>query len=345
MIKIGVISLEHPHAAGNHFPALKYLADRVQVSAICHSDKKSADPWLKQFSADYYETRDELLARADLDAVLITSRNIDHARDCIASAEAKKDIFCDKPIATKPADAHNIIEAVRKNRVRFVTTYPVRFNTSVLKIKRAVEQGQLGTIKAIMASNHGCMYEPGTPDWVKDPHQNGGGCIIDHTVHVADIIRWLTRDEFKWVKAEARTALRDIAAEDMGVLHGELERGAIFQIDTSWSRRSRDPMWGDVTFRIIGTAGSASLDLYNNQRVELYDENGVSFRYPNYLAREHGEIFLDYLNNKKSNTLAIAADEMDGLRSLELVFAAYESIKTGNRVLVDRWNPMTGDMP
>ena len=46
--------------------------------------------------------------------------------------------------------------------------------------------------------------------------------------------------------------------------------------------------------RVVGTKGSASLDLYNNQRVEIYGDRGVAFRHPNHLFREHGELFLDY---------------------------------------------------
>ena len=337
MLKLGILSLDHPHAEGNHFPALKYLSDKIKVTAVFHPEKEKAQKWLSFFNADYCVDRDILLSRNDIDAVLITSKNNFHAADSIAAAEAGKDIFCDKPIAINLIDAQKIVQTVRNYKVKFITTFPVRYNTSVRNLKKSINEGRLGKITAIMATNHGCMYEPGEPGWVKDPAQNGGGCIIDHTVHVADIIRWITGAEFYWVKAEAGNALRAIDAEDIGVMHGELTDGSIFQIDASWSRRGRDPMWGDVTFRVIGTKGSATLDLYNNQYIAIYKDNGIELRYPNYLIREHGEIFLDYCINKGNMRLDIAADEIDGLRSLELVFAAYGSIKSGEKVMVDRY--------
>ena len=338
MIKLGVISLEHPHSYGNHFPALRYIHDRVRVTAIAHSDKKAAQPWLDLFSAQYFSDRDELLEKAQVDAVLITSRNNQHANDSIAATRAGKDIFCDKPIATTVTDLRKMATAVREAGVNFVTTFPVRFNTSVRELKHAIDAGELGRIKAIMATNHGCMYEPDVLPWVKDPEQNGGGSLVDHTVHVADMIRWLTGEEFATVRAQTATALRPIPAEDISVLHGQMTDGMIYQIDSSWSRRGRDPMWGDVTCRVVGTKGSASLDLYNNQRVEIYSDKGVSFKYPNHLCREHGEIFLDYVSQRECGTAAIAADEIDGLRTMELVFAAYESVGNNETVKLDLWN-------
>jgi hypothetical protein len=86
----------------------------------------------------------------------------------------------------------------------------------------------------------------------------------------------------------------------------------------------------------VGTEGSATLDLYNNQRIEIYSEDGVAFKYPNHLCREHGEIFLDYLFNKEKSMPSIGADDVDGLRTIELVFAAYESAQSGKPVEVSR---------
>ena len=335
MIRLGILSLEHPHSIGNHLPALRYIQDRVAVRAIYNDKRSDADEWLELFGADFHDNRDDLLARNDIDAVLITSRNSHHAADTIAAARAGKDIFCDKPIAITYQDTIEMVQAVRAEGVRFLTTYPVRFNTSVAKLKSTIESGAFGKIRAIGATNHGCMYEPGVPEWVRDPGENGGGCLIDHTVHVADVIRWITGAEYKSVTAMTSTGLRTITAEDVAVLHGELSDGSLFQIDASWSRKSTDPMWGDVTFRVVGERGSATLDLYNNQRIELYGKDGIEFRYPHHLLREHGEIFLDYARAREDNKPLICADEIDGLRTMELVFAAYRSADSHKKEVVE----------
>jgi predicted dehydrogenase len=339
MINLGIISLDHPHATGNHLPALKYMGNRVKVSAIYHETKSYAQNWLNLTGAKYYDSREALLNESGVDAVLITSVNSRHAGDSIAAAGAGKDILCDKPIALNTGECVRMVQAVRQRGVKFLTTFPVRFNASVQRLKNLIDGGMLGEIKAIMATNHGCMYEPNVPEWVLDPARNGGGCLIDHTVHVADIIRWFTGQEFETVKAESNvSALRDyIKAEDIAVLQGRMNGGAIYQIDASWSRRKNDPVWGDVTFRVVGTKGSSSLDIYNNQHLDIFVEGEPASYYPNLIVYEHGKIFDDYRAFKEDGKATIGAGEIDGLRTIELVSAAYESVRKGSAVNVDRF--------
>ncbi len=112
--------------------------------------------------------------------------------------------------------------------------------------------------------------------------------------------------------------------------------GILYQIDSSWSRKGSDPAWGDVTLRVVGTDGAASLDLYNNHTVQILTPDGVQCRYPNSLGHQHGMIFLDYQAEKRSGRKGRNADEIDGLRTMELVFASYESIEAGHQVNVTR---------
>jgi predicted dehydrogenase len=338
MVNLGVLSLDHPHAGGNHLPALKYMGDRIKVSAVFHSNREAAEPWLNIFNAKYYDNKESFLSDPEINAVLITSKNNCHAKDTVAAAEAGKDILCDKPIAITLDECALMAKAVQKNKVRFHTTFPVRFNRSVQYTKQIIDEGKLGEIKAIMATNHGCMYEPGAPAWVMTKAENGGGSLIDHTVHVADIIRWITKDEFSDVFAQTQHALRDyIETEDIAVLHGHLESGVIYQIDASWSRRKNDVAWGDVGIRIVGTKGSVTLDIYNNQAIELSIDGNRRSLYPNLIVYEHGKIFDDYIaafNGKPS----IGAGLVDGLRTIELVYAAYESMGKNQRVEVKKTN-------
>lgn len=337
MIRLGILSLQHPHSRGNHIPALKYMGDRIRVAAIFDEDEAFAKPWCDMFGAKYYSDRDSLLNDSEIDAVLITSTNDRHAEDAIAAAKAGKAIFADKPVCIDRADGARLIEAVRENKVTYLTTFPVRFSDAVLAAKQAIAEGRFGKILAVAATNHGSMYEPGAPAWVLDAKKNGGGCIIDHTVHVADIIRWFTGEEFETVRCEARHSLRDyIDAEDIAVMHGTMSGGAIFQIDASWSRRPKDPMWGDVTIRVVGEKASAWLDIYNNQRMEIYVDDRFEMNYPNLVAKEHGDIFDDYVSHVEKGTDLIGAGVVDGVRTIELAYAAYDSLAAGKTVPVIR---------
>ncbi len=335
-LRLGVWNTEHPHAAGNHFPALGKLQTHVDVRAIGDMDRQRSQSWRETFDADYVESLEQLLDRDDLDAILVTSRNNFHAHDAIACASRGLHVLCDKPIAITHADGQSILRAFANSQQRFVTTYPCRFHPAVQQLRRAIRNGELGEIQAMAATNHGCMYEPDVPAWVRDPQTNGGGCIIDHTVHVADLMRWLTGEEFQTVQAKAATRLRSIPAEDIGVLHGTMTNNALFQIDASWSRKGTDPNWGDVTLRIVGSNGSASLDLYNNHVLQIYTPDGLQLRYCDRLIHDHAMIFLDLQQELCTGQRGDNADQHDGVASMNLALAAYDAIETGQPVHVPR---------
>ena len=334
-VRLGVLSLEHPHSTGNHFPALEHLSHIVQVAGIYDESAKRAAPWLQKFGARFYHSRDALLNDDSINAVLITSRNDQHPADAIAAARAGKDIFCDKPIAITLPDTLALVATCREAGVRFITTYPCRFHPAIQELKQRIERGEMGQIEAIAATNHGCMYLPNAPHWVLDPQRNGGGCIIDHTVHVADLMRYLTGQEFATVRTFAASSLHDIEAEDIAMSQGTMSGGAIFQIDSSWSRKATDPMWGDLTMRVVGTQGIASFDLYNNHKVEVLLPGGVEYRYTNPLTHQHGLIFVDYQKARASGERGDNADAIDGMRTMELVFACYESARKNELVTIN----------
>ena len=85
---------------------------------------------------------------------------------------------------------------------------------------------------------------------------------MDHTVHVADLVRWMLKTEFTRVYAEVDTLLHDVGIDDCGMLTADLASGAFMSLDPSWSRPDSFTTWGDVTMQVIGTKGVASLDAF-----------------------------------------------------------------------------------
>ena len=88
--------------------------------------------------------------------------------------------------------------------------------------------------------------------------------------------------------------------------------------------------------RILPEKGAAYLDLYNNQRMEVYTNGDLRMQYPNLVAREHGDIFDDYLRHAEQGTPLVGAGVLDGLRTIELAYAAYDALREGHTVRVKR---------
>ena len=114
---------------------------------------------------------------------------------------------------------------------------------------------------ALNGTNHGQI--PG--GWFLEPELAGGGAVMDHTVHLADLLRWMLDVEVKSVYAEVDSFFGAGGADDAAILTLELEGGsfadgAFATIDPSWSRGDGYPTWGDVTLRISGTSGVLDVD-------------------------------------------------------------------------------------
>jgi predicted dehydrogenase len=98
----------------------------------------------------YHDFR-ELLARDDIDAVVIATPDHWHAYHCVAAATAKKDIYCEKPLTHTIAQGAQIVQAVRENKIVFQTGSQQRSEFGG-KFRQAVEyvrNGRIGKIKTV----------------------------------------------------------------------------------------------------------------------------------------------------------------------------------------------------
>lgn len=97
---------------------------------------------------------------------------------------------------------------------------------------------------------------------------------MDHTVHVADIMRWITGAEVKDVYAEVDHLISESPIDDCGILTMEFHNGVFATLDCSWSRNKEFPTWGDVTLEIVGSAGTLSVNA-TSQKLHVYtDDSG-----------------------------------------------------------------------
>ena len=204
------------------------------------------------------------------------------------------------------------------------------FLHALQKAKTLIDEGAIGEVIAITGTNHGKM--PG--GWFIEKELSGGGAATDHIVHLMDLIRWIIKDEVKSVYAELDTRFYDIDVEDCGMVSLELESGIIVSIDPSWSRPQTFPTWGDAILNFVGTKGNLQVDAFKQHTVHYNDAES------NIVQLSFGEDMDAGLVNdfiacvKEGRTPSITGT--DGLRTLEVVKAAYESSEKGESVQLIR---------
>jgi predicted dehydrogenase len=203
-------------------------------------------------------------------------------------------------------------------------SFPCRYTPAFMELLEVVREGDLGEIVCIKGTNRG--QNPG--GWFTDPSLSGGGSVIDHTVHVVDVMRALLEEEVVQVYAETDTVFKpELPCEDAGILTMNFEGGCVATLDASWSRPDNYPVWGDVTMEIIGTEGNASADLFV-ERVDAWREEAGTFLWEAYGHDANASLIADFARCVETGA-PVPITGYDGMKAMEVALGAYRAADAG----------------
>ncbi len=313
-IKVGVISFEHMHAV-SYTNALVKLPG-AELAGIADHDAARGKEMAARFNTGYYSDYRELLAE-DMEGVIICTSNRLHTAVTIDAAKAGKHILVEKPFAVSYENADAMLKACRENNVRIMTAFPLRFNQAVVNARKAVENGEIGRILSITGINHGKIPS----GWFLDKYLAGGGAVMDHTVHIADLMRWFVKSEAGTVYAESGPLIHNREIDDCGILSIEFENGVFGTIDTSWAHHRNYTIWPEVYMEIIGTRGVIVLDAFK-QTERVYAENEI---YDDRWGSDGDEGLVQEFIQAVGCGREPMVTGIDGSRAMEIALAAYKS--------------------
>ncbi len=166
---------------------------RLRVSAICDIDERAMNRGIKRCGAmkpvgikDYRK----LLDMKDIDAVFIATPIYLHAEMAIAACEAKRNTYCEKPLAPKAEEVKAVYEAVKKSGIRFQVGFQWRYHVVWQETIKKVQAGEIGKIQFISAHRHVGGYP--TRGWYVDRNLSGD-LIVEQAVHEMNIFQWLMK--------------------------------------------------------------------------------------------------------------------------------------------------------
>jgi len=327
MAKIGILSFAHMHAQ-SYAACLNALPD-AELVGIWDDNPKRGKKMASDFGTKFAANLDRFLG-GDMDGVIICAENVKHRALVEAAAKAGKWILCEKPLATTVADAKAMIATCKRAGVGLGTAFPCRFAPTLMDARAQIQSGAFGEILAIACTNHGqCPF-----DWFVEDKLAGGGATMDHTVHVADALRWIMEKEFTKVYCEKGNLLhkKEMKTDDLGMLNMEMEGGIQVSHIASWSRAKSFPTWGDVTMEFIGTGGVLNVDAFN-QKVNVYEDSTMRYTWAPYGDNPDMGLVSDFVT-ACDERIAPSVTGEDGLRATEVTVAAYKSAKTRKMVAV-----------
>jgi myo-inositol 2-dehydrogenase/D-chiro-inositol 1-dehydrogenase len=216
---------------------------------------------------------DDILADNAIRAVVIASATDTHAPFIVRAAQAGKDIFCEKPISADLGAIDEALSAVERAGIRLMIGFNRRFDPNHQRIKRAVNEGEIGTPHLL----HIISRDPSPPplDYVKV----SGGLFFDMTIHDFDMARFLLGDVTEVYAAGSAMVDPGIGAAgdiDTAIITLRFANGALGTIDNS-----RKAVYGyDQRVEVFGSAGSASSGNWYPDAVTLSTAQQVSHGLP-----------------------------------------------------------------
>jgi myo-inositol 2-dehydrogenase/D-chiro-inositol 1-dehydrogenase len=220
-----------------HADGLRKLAEDGEIVAVAAADPSAGareavlrNCPFRMVSADPYE----VIAHPDVRAVMITSPTATHLELVQATLAAGKALFCEKPLAPTFADVRAVCAAVMSSGVTAQVGFHSRFHPIMNRLQRTVASGELGvpmgyTLRDDQYWPTGDVV-PGHSSWRSERAQAGGGALLEHSIHSADIVCWLFGPAVR-VYARSR-AVFGYDVEDVAAVTVEHESGVVGTILT-----------------------------------------------------------------------------------------------------------------
>jgi predicted dehydrogenase len=203
-----------------HIPLLRGRAD-VRLAAFADSDYDVlAETVLRFRGAQPYASLEDMLAEAELDAVVVTLPTALHATAARAVFDAGRHLFLEKPLATTLEDGAAVVEAWRRAGTVGVMGYNCRANPLFGRLRALMQAGRAGGL-VYLRTVFATAPRP-LPEW-KQQRASGGGALLDLGAHHIDLIRFLTDREITGVRATIRSRCTE---HDTALLELELDGGA-----------------------------------------------------------------------------------------------------------------------
>jgi myo-inositol 2-dehydrogenase / D-chiro-inositol 1-dehydrogenase len=244
---IGVGRIGRMHAA-----LLARQIDGASVAAVHDPNDEFARDVADALGVPAAADVDELLASPDVDAVAICSSTDTHADLIVASAQAGKAIFCEKPVSLDLAEVDRALAAVDEAGVPFQIGFNRRFDPAHASVAAAVADGTVGDPHLVRITSR----DPAPPpiEYV----QVSGGIFLDMTIHDFDMARFVTGSEVVEVYARGTVRVDPAFGEagdvDTAVVMLEHANGCLTAIDNS-----RQALYGyDQRVEVFGSLGVAA---------------------------------------------------------------------------------------
>lgn len=332
--------------AQNHLSAIRSLGVRAELVAIADPCPSARDDAHAKTGAPVFEKMTELLSSVRPDVVAVLTPSGLHPKLCIEAMRAGCHAISEKPMATTWTDGVDMVRCADEFGRRLFVVKQNRFNPTVVRLKRAMDAGRFGRVHLLSASvfwHRPQSYYDAAP-W-RGTSELDGGAISNQASHYVDLLQWIGGKVVD-VQSIVATLGRAIEMEDTALVSLRYSSGALGQLSVSMLTYPAN-LEGSIT--VMGSHGTARIAGSALNRVEAWqfadsiDADAhvadASYEIQSVYGNGHGPYYgavWDELQGIEASG-SVASDGRDGLKSLAIIQAAYESHARAQRVSLSRF--------
>lgn len=324
--------------AHNHFSAIAQHHDRCELVGVCDIAPRALDEAAGNTGARPYATLTEMLAHCEADAFIVCTPSGLHSEQAIQIARAGHHVITEKPMATRWDDGKRMVSACDVAGVRMFVVKQNRRNATLQLLKRAVEKKRFGRIYMVNLNvfwtRPDAYYRSAA--W-RGTWEFDGGAFMNQASHYVDLIDWIV-GPVESLQAYTATLARDIEVEDTGVISLRWRCGALGSMNVTMLTYPRN-LEGSIT--ILGEHGTVRIGGVAVNEVQQWefakpdpdDERVADASYQTTSVYGFGHpLYYDNVIKVLRGEAEPETDGREGLKSLEVLVAAYKSARDGKRV-------------
>jgi len=324
--------------ATNHFNAIRQHDERCELVGVCDIDPRALAQAAALTGARPYASLTEMLARCEADAFIVATPSGLHPEQAIQIARAGRHVITEKPMATRWEDGKRMVSACDAAGVRMFVVKQNRRNATLQLLKRAVDKKRFGRIYMVNLN----VFWTRPADYYTSAKWRGtweydGGAFMNQASHYVDLIDWIV-GPVESLQAYTATLARDIEVEDTGVISLRWRNGALGSMNVTMLTYPRN-LEGSIT--ILGETGTARIGGVAVNEVQQWDfavpdaddlkVHDASYQTTSVYGYGH-PLYYDNVIKVLRGEADPETDGREGLKSLEVLIAAYMSARDGRRV-------------
>jgi len=296
--------------------------DRIKQNIETNQGKASE---LDVSKYNLYTDAKEMLTKENLDLVAIALPTYLHAEYTIMALDMGVHVLCEKPMARTPEECQAMIDAAKRNNKMLTIGHCTRYRLSHRMIKEAYDSGKYGKLLRLELSRYSLTPVWGWENWFMD-FDKSGGCALDLHIHDVDFVNYMLGRP----KAVRSDAIHTKCGFDTITTQFYYEDGPIVHVNGDWSLPASygfECQFMAVFEKAVITNGSKGV------KVCPHDGEAEEFEFPkgspNPIYMEELDYMLTCIKEGRPNDIV----PMESTKqSVEMVFAEYESAKTGEIV-------------